>query len=131
MTTTGTELGHWALFHYARPMSLNDYRSKHWRKHQDHEQEWRQAGAILALEAKLPKGLARVRFEAWGFGPGSQQDPGNCYPSVKAMIDGLVDVGVIADDDGEHVESILLLPWQAKGRQSGLELHIYEVPTDE
>jgi crossover junction endodeoxyribonuclease RusA len=30
-------------------------------------------------------------------------DPANLYPSFKACVDGIVDAGVIADDDAKHV----------------------------
>lgn len=30
-------------------------------------------------------------------------DPANLYPSFKAAVDGLIDAGVLADDDARHV----------------------------
>lgn len=121
-----TDARHWAIIHRARPISMNDYRRKHWRDQADHEREWRNAGFLLAKEAKLPK-LAQVRVEAIPFGNTGPQDPGNCYPSVKALLDGLVDAGVIVDDTGEYVTSVTMLPWRKIKAPSGLELHIYEV----
>lgn len=36
----------------------------------------------------------------------SRFDPPNAAPTVKALIDGLVDAGVLADDDHEHVPRV-------------------------
>ena len=30
-------------------------------------------------------------------------DPANTYPTIKPLIDGLVDAGILADDDSAHV----------------------------
>lgn len=32
-----------------------------------------------------------------------RRDPANIYPAVKAALDGIVDAGVLADDDSTHV----------------------------
>lgn len=32
-----------------------------------------------------------------------RRDPGNWYPTAKAIVDGLVDAGVLIDDDDAHV----------------------------
>ena len=34
---------------------------------------------------------------------GGRYDPGNLYPTAKALVDGLVDAGIFADDDHKHV----------------------------
>ena len=36
--------------------------------------------------------------------PGPPTDPANAYPAVKALIDGLVDAGVLPDDDAAHLD---------------------------
>lgn len=33
----------------------------------------------------------------------TRMDPANTYPTIKALIDGIVDARVIDDDDSEHV----------------------------
>lgn len=38
-----------------------------------------------------------------GYPRNGKSDPANAAPTVKALIDGLVDAGVWADDDSEHV----------------------------
>ena len=39
-----------------------------------------------------------------------RQDIANCVPSAKSCIDGLVDAGVIDDDDDTHVTAITFHP---------------------
>jgi hypothetical protein len=34
---------------------------------------------------------------------GGRYDPGNLYPTAKACVDGLVDAGLLPDDDHKHV----------------------------
>lgn len=43
---------------------------------------------------------------------GRLQDVGACLPAVKAAIDGLVDRGVVPDDDARYVRSIVFHPPQ-------------------
>lgn len=71
--------------------------------------EWRQTAAWLAKAQKLPK-LDRVTVTA---NPqqsrGVLADAGNHLPSVKAAVDGLVDVGVLPDDNPKHVTALILI----------------------
>jgi hypothetical protein len=57
----------------------------------------------------------------------SPQDTGACAPAVKAAIDGLVDAGVIPDDNGRHVSEIVYRAPVIDG-WDGLELHIWKAP---
>ena len=57
----------------------------------------------MALEGGLPA-CAAVRIRAVGGYPTTgRADPENAQPVVKAAIDGLVDAGVVPDDDHRHV----------------------------
>ena len=38
-------------------------------------------------------------------GTGRKADPDNSYPTVKAILDGLVKLGYIADDNADHIVS--------------------------
>lgn len=79
-------------------------------------------------------GEAPVLQHAWILGvihPGSRRrlDPANLYPSFKAAIDGIVEAGVLDDDDHEHVLGPdMRLGHIVKGGQ--LALHIYEMTTE-
>jgi len=61
-------------------------------------------GKILAQQQKIP-GASRVHARGiFHYHDNRRRDPGNWYPSLKAMIDGaLVDSGIIPDDDDKHL----------------------------
>lgn len=63
----------------------------------------REAGQAAALKAKVPR-LERAYVTCY-LRPHTRgrRDPGNWYPSAKAFLDGVVDAGVLADDDSTHV----------------------------
>jgi hypothetical protein len=52
-----------------------------------------------------------------------RQDVGNCYPTCKAIIDGLVDAKVIADDDDSHLLWLRFYPHQFGKDQMVLVVH--------
>lgn len=104
---------------------MNDYRNKHWKQRSEHEKEWRQAGWALANQAHVAH-YYRIGIEVVPFGPGKSQDPANCYPSLKAFVDGLVDANVIADDDGIHVAYVHFEPFQWVAGSSGLRVTLYD-----
>lgn len=71
---------------------------------------WRQAGHAWALRNKhrfptppVPSNVL-VIFEVTD--PGRRRDPLNMAPTVKALVDGLVDAGVWPDDDSRWVTVI-------------------------
>ena len=66
-------------------------------------QAWREAAGWRARQAKLPK-LERIHIVAWlSFGDKRRRDAHNYMPTLKAIVDGLVDVGVLPDDDDKHL----------------------------
>jgi hypothetical protein len=98
-----------------RPFSLNAERnSRHWGRPsrnttqardlaRDLCAEWIEAQAITWRPA-----LRAVSIDAFPYAIDRRyrQDTGNCYPSVKACIDGLVRAGLIEDDGPEFVTFI-------------------------
>jgi len=65
---------------------------------------WRDAGRIHAMSARLPKGITAVRVIATCHPvTNRRRDVGNLYPTAKAVVDGLVDYGLIVDDDDRHL----------------------------
>lgn len=60
--------------------------------------------ALSMLRAGTLTPVNRARIEAQVCMPSNvRSDPGNAAPTVKAMIDGLVDAGVLPDDDKTHL----------------------------
>ena len=55
-----------------------------------------------------------------------RQDVGACFPAVKAAIDGLVDAGVLPDDNPQFVRALTFYPAEI-GDMDGLRLQIEEV----
>ena len=56
-----------------------------------------------------------------------RSDVGNVYPAAKAAIDGLVDAGVIPDDNDRYVEAITFRPSLILGH-AGLRLLVTGSP---
>lgn len=64
---------------------------------------WRDTAGWHARAAKIPP-LERAHITAWlHFGDKRRRDPANFYPTIKAVVDGLVDVGLLPDDDDKHL----------------------------
>lgn len=63
----------------------------------------REAGRAAAFTARVPR-LERAYVTCY-LRPKTRgrRDPGNWYPSAKAVLDGIVDAGVLADDDSTRV----------------------------
>lgn len=65
---------------------------------------WRQATAVHAAAAGLPRGLDRVSvYATLHFTNALRRDAHNYMLNVKSCIDGLVDYGLIPDDRREHL----------------------------
>lgn len=105
----GGQLGVWHLTHYCRPVSLNASYGHDRHTRTAHVIEWRTSFWALAKEAKVPP-LTTVEIVVQCGMSGRVQDIGNCYVSVKAAIDGLVQAKVIPDDVGEHLVDLRYLP---------------------
>ncbi len=67
--------------------------------------QWREAAHWAAKAARLPRGLDRVHIVAYVHPAkgGRLRDCHNVYPTGKAAVDGLVDYGLIEDDDDAHL----------------------------
>lgn len=92
--------------------------------------EWRAAGASAWREEGLAGRRLRppVCVTAWQLVPvafrGRPQDTGNCYPTVKAVVDGLVDAGAFPDDTGETVAALTLLAASTTAGGAGLVVQV-------
>ena len=69
---------------------------------------WRQLGERRALQLEV-KALVPVSIWAYfRFSNNRRRDTGNNYPTIKALVDGFVDAGLLPDDcdgivDGPHL----------------------------
>jgi crossover junction endodeoxyribonuclease RusA len=91
--------------------------------------EWREAFCLLAREQKIPE-LGAIRVFAWPVLRDRRiQDVGACSPAVKSAIDGLVDAGVIPDDDGRYVTMIAFGRPEQEQPYDALRLLIQEEPS--
>jgi crossover junction endodeoxyribonuclease RusA len=85
-----------------RLLNAND--RLHWAPKAERTAELRKAGWAIAKQQKVPA-LARAHVLALiRPATGGRCDPANFYPSVKAAVDGLVDAGVLSDDDAAHLD---------------------------
>ncbi len=73
--------------------------------------KWRETAAWRARQARLPKIVGPVEITAIIHRADKRKaDAPNSWPSVKAAIDGLVDAGVIPDDNDSIVRATTFIP---------------------
>lgn len=117
-----------------RPVSANVWYGKHRMAKAQLVKKWREAGAEAALVAGLPRGLAGFRLVVQArYARNQLTDFDSMAPTGKAVCDGLVDYGLVPEDDPRFVHGMLLLP-SFHDRQAGdaLLLTVIEVtPVEE
>mgnify|MGYP003124433084 FL=1 len=97
----------WIIEDNERPWTANAERRWHYHKRARIVKETRERFAWFALEAKIPKqDCITISATPLLARKVSIPDVASCYPAVKAGIDGLVDAGIIPDDDPCHVRRI-------------------------
>lgn len=84
-------------------LSANDRR--HWAPTGDRTAQLRTLGRLAGRSMfPVPAGVrVRIDVDVWK-GHGGRYDPPNLYPSAKAIVDGLRDAGILADDDWKHAD---------------------------
>lgn len=88
-------------------LNANDRLS--WQQKAKLTRQWRDAALLWARHDKLPKNLGLVKVDAQlHFTQTRRRDAANWHPTVKACIDGLVDYGLIDDDDSTHLQGPFL-----------------------
>lgn len=114
--------------HGERPLTVNKVATLHRMAWAKHTNLTRQRWQLLAVEAKLPRALDAVSVTVTPLHKDrrSPQDCASAAPSAKAAIDGLVDYGLIVDDDATHLVSVTFLPPDVCG-VDGMRLLIEEV----
>jgi len=78
---------------------LNANQRLHWAKRAHLTRYWRERGKIAATNAQIPwMSKAHVTVTVHKT-TNHRFDPANLAPTAKAIVDGLVDAGVLDDDD--------------------------------
>jgi crossover junction endodeoxyribonuclease RusA len=75
----------------------------HWAPKAKRTAALRDMGDVMAHVHKVPQQGTTHVAAFIGYLKAGRADPSNAAPTVKALIDGLVDAGVWADDDSTHV----------------------------
>ena len=76
----------------------------HWADRARRTRRLRTLGHWEGKRSRVPT-LGRARITAHiTFRTGGRADPANAYPTIKALIDGLVDAGLLPDDDASRLE---------------------------
>lgn len=65
--------------------------------------EWRQAAHWAAKAEKLPRLHKAQIIATLHFGDRRRRDCHNYYPTLKAIVDGLVDYGLLPDDSHQYL----------------------------
>ena len=85
-------------------MNANEMRRWHWSKRHRLTKAWRNDTAALARTARLPK-LQRAHILVHIHKTTNRRyDPANLNPTIKAIVDGLIDYGLLPDDDALHLD---------------------------
>ena len=75
----------------------------HWAVRADRTRRWREVTAWTAKRLRIPH-FDRMHITCLlHFRLARRRDPANWAPTAKACVDGLVDAGVVDDDDDTHV----------------------------
>ena len=92
------------VFDWPRPpLTMNDRGG--WQAKARKTRMMRQASSWMARSSRLPADLPHVTVGlTWVVADRRKRDGGeNLAPTFKALLDGLVDYGLVADDDPAHV----------------------------
>ena len=85
---------------------VNEERAGGWRQHRSRTRVARDFTNLALSGRSLPGFAGVVEIEATTYG--HRLDPGSDLPLVKAVVDGLVDLGVLAGDSAKHVSRVIL-----------------------
>lgn len=109
-----------------RPPTINAERAEHWHAHRRTTREWRELAGWAVRAARLSPLETPVVVTSWPtYRTGrSWPDVGAWAPATKAVIDGLVDAGLLPGDTWETVRYMSYHP-PVRGERDGLivELH--------
>lgn len=103
MVTAVTDSLTWQLTIPAPAPWLNANQRMDLRRQTPLRRAWRDSGRLYAVRAKLPR-LQRAHILAeLCFADDRRRDVHNLYPTIKAVVDGLIDYGLLPDDDHRYL----------------------------
>ncbi|MGY0232784.1 hypothetical protein [Longispora urticae] len=108
-------------------LSLND--RAHWTKNGVLKKYFRSSGYERALDAEIPRLDRAWMVAVLSFGDRRRRDAHNYMPTVKAIVDGAIDAGVLDDDDNTRLvgPDLRVDP----GRARGVHLITYSLTDEE
>ena len=125
-------------FELTRDLILTANQRLHWAPKARKTSDLRQLGYIegrRVRRATFPSGMAYAMWRAHlivrvGWPQHRRRDVANLSPTIKALIDGCVDAGLLPDDDDAHLIGPDLRPYHA-GRKGLVVLDFEFTPADE
>lgn len=85
-------------------LTANLERTKHWTYRARITKTWRDGTNVICRTQKIPAMQRAVIHIAWNPPDKGRRDAANSYPTCKAIVDGIVDAGVIPDDNSRHCD---------------------------
>lgn len=88
--------------------TLNKERTLHYHARAKKVKEWREASCVSCIARKIPKlNVVEIRFTPHRRNRQGMADTAAHFPVAKAMIDGLVDAGILAGDGPDTVRRLI------------------------
>jgi len=97
----------------------------HWRAKAKHNRQWREVARIMASRQKPPQPWPRVKLELTRYSS-APCDQDNNIASLKPVIDGIRDAGIMVDDNPNCVESITARWETAKQNEGRVRVRVIE-----
>ena len=114
------------LNRHRSPDWINANQRDHWAVRSRKTRAWRNTTHWLAKAAKLPQELSHVSITGHVVKTNrARYDAHNLMPTLKAIVDGLVDYGLIPDDHNTHLTGPDIREG-GTGEQPGIMLEIRE-----
>lgn len=114
----------WVIEIPGLPVTENAHRRMHFHARSDYSLVWKHAAHTLARAAKVPRLEAMHIVVRPQIKRLPKPDVAACASTVKACVDGLVDAGVVVDDDPTHHLSTLFMA-ATKGPTDCLVIEIH------
>lgn len=99
-----SDLGYSFVLPMNRSMMMSANARKHWSARHRITKYWRQLAQLLVKQNRIPALTSARIVVTFSFGDQRRRDSANFYPVAKAIVDGIVDAGVLVDDSDKYVE---------------------------